>query len=285
MADLDGLWSALADELTDVMGRYRQRIATLPVTIKPDRTILTAADVEVEELITARIREFDPDAVIIGEEDGRTDERAEVTDPSKLLYVIDPIDGTAEFVRPGHREFASVVCVLRDRRPVAAFVLAPELGTGGTPLLITCDQPAGSVKVNGARLGDHAAPAGERWASVTRSSGTEPRAFEAQLQGAGFRLKTRTTSQTLDMVRASIDVSQYSDARPAHFTLFYRSNQKIWDGLAGLCLGETVGLRTAARTGAARVPVDVATLRAAEPTFDSTILGSPEAVEWFLKTL
>ncbi len=90
----------------DVIRRYRERIATLPVTTKPDQTLLTAADVEIERLISDRIREFDPDAVIIGEEDGRDDERAEVTDVSKLLYVIDPIDGTAEFVRAGHREFA-----------------------------------------------------------------------------------------------------------------------------------------------------------------------------------
>jgi hypothetical protein len=87
------------------------------------------------------------------------------------------------------------------------------------------------------------------------------------------------------MVRTAIDLSPYSDAVPAHFELFYRPKQKIWDGLAGLCLGETVGLRTADHTGAARVPVDVATLRQAEPTFDSTILGPPEAVEWFLKLM
>jgi 3'(2'), 5'-bisphosphate nucleotidase len=285
VTDFDELWRALADELNDVIRRYRERIATLPVTTKPDKTLLTAADIEIERLISDRIRAFDPDAVIIGEEDGRDDERAEVADSGKLLYVIDPIDGTAEFVRPDHREFGSVVCVLRKYRPVAAFILAPEMGVGRRPLLITCDQPARSVRVDGSEIGRPDSAAGPRWVSVTRSSGTEPRGFESQLQAAGFQLKTRTTSQTMDMVRTAIDLSPYSDAVPTHFEIFYRTRQKIWDGLAGICLGETVGLRAVDRGGVARVPVDVATLRQAEPTFDSTILGPPEAVEWFLKLM
>ncbi|MEV4274931.1 inositol monophosphatase family protein [Actinoplanes xinjiangensis] len=285
MADFDDLWTVLAGELQDVMRQYRTRVATLPVTTKPDKTLLTAADIEVEERISARIREFDPSAILIGEEDGRVEDRVEVGDSSKLLYVIDPIDGTAEFVRPARRDFASVVCVLQEYRPIAAFVLAPELGVESAPLVITCDRPAGRVKVNGTQIGERRPVSDQRWASVTRSSGTEPRAFESQLQEAGLRLKTRTTSQTLDMVRTAIDLSPYSDTAPAHFELFYRPNQKIWDGLAGVCLGETVGLRATDRTGAARVPVDVGTLRAAEPTFDSTILGHPEAVEWFLKIM
>lgn len=151
--------------------------------------------------------------------------------------------------------------------------------------MITCDQPAGSVRIDGSEVAQPASAAGPRWASVTRSSGTEPRGFESPLRAAGFQLKTRTTSQTLDMVRTAIDLSRYTEAVPAHFELFYRPQQKIWDGLAGLCLGETAGRRSTDHTGAARVPVDVATLRQAEPTFDSTILGPPEAVEWFLKLM
>ena len=34
MTDFDRLWQTLADELKDVVRRYRERIATLPVTTK-----------------------------------------------------------------------------------------------------------------------------------------------------------------------------------------------------------------------------------------------------------
>jgi 3'(2'), 5'-bisphosphate nucleotidase len=290
VTDLDELWSALTTEVAAVLHGYRERIETLPVSTKPDRTLLTEAeaDVEVETLIAARIREFDPTAVVIGEEDGREGERAEVAAAvrdGRLIFVIDPIDGTAEFVRAGHREFASVVCVLRDLRPAGAFVLAPELGYGSTPVVVTGDRQAGTVRVNGVELAGRAPATGPLWASVTRRTGTEPRAYEAHLEEAGYQIKTETTSQTLDMVRTAIDLSPYSDAVPANFDLFYRPQQKIWDGLAGLCLGETVGLRSSDRTGAARLPVDAATLSAAVPTFDDTILGVPEAVESFLKAL
>jgi 3'(2'), 5'-bisphosphate nucleotidase len=284
VTDYDGLWQELAGELTDVFGRYRRRIATLPVSTKPDKTLLTEADLEIEQLIAARIHEIDHGAVIIGEEDGRTDNRHEIDDSTKTVYVIDPIDGTAEFVRPDRREFASVVCVLKDFVPVAAFVLAPELGRDAGVLTITCDHSAGTVAVNGTEIAGREPVSGTARASVTRSSATEPKAFEAPLRAAGYELKTRTTSQTLDMVRAAVDLTPYSDGAP-RFDLFVRSNQKVWDGLAGICLGETVGLRSADRSGARRVPVDVSILRAAEPTFDVTIMGVPEAVEWFLKIM
>jgi 3'(2'), 5'-bisphosphate nucleotidase len=282
VTDLDELWSALATEVGDVLRRHRDRLDALPVHTKADDTLLTDADLEAERLITDRIREFDPDAVVIAEEDGRTDARDEVAEPGRLIFVIDPIDGTAEFVQAGHREFASVVGVLRDLRPVAAFVLAPELGYRGTPVVITADRTAGTVRVNGVELAGRAPATGPRWASVTRRTGVQPRAFEAELEAAGYRIKTGTTSQTLDMVRTAIDLSPYSDAVPANFDLFYRPRQKVWDGLAGLCLGETVGLRSTDRTGAPRLPVDVAMLRAPVPTFGATVLGVPEAVEAFL---
>jgi 3'(2'), 5'-bisphosphate nucleotidase len=279
----DQLWLSLADELTDVLRRHRARIADLHISTKPDKTLLTEADLEVEELITNRIRTFDPDAVIIGEEDGRTDARDEVADEGRLLYVIDPIDGTAEFVRPDHREFCSVICVLQHYYPVAAFVLAPELGHDRSPLSIACDQPTGRLQVNGVEVGARASADGHGCASVTRSSGTGPRAFESQMTAAGYELKTRTTSQTLDMLRTAVDLTPYAGADYPQFDLFFRTNQKVWDGLAGLCLGETVGLRSSDSAGNSRIPVDTSILRTAEPTFDFTVLGLPEAVEWFLK--
>jgi 3'(2'), 5'-bisphosphate nucleotidase len=283
MKQFDQLWLAFSDELPGVLQRYRERITNVDVSTKPDKTLLTAADLEVEALITSMIRDSDPEAVIIGEEDGRKDGRTEVTDPCKRLYVIDPIDGTAEFVQPDSREFCTVVCVLENYVPVAAFVLAPELGHDRSALLVTCDRATGSVTVNGHPVGRPTPNPSERWASVTRSRGTEARAFESLMMTAGYELKTRTTSQTLDMVRTALDLTPYAGPAFPQFELFFRANQKVWDGLAGLCLGETLGLRATDNAGNNRVPVDVGILRTAEPTFDFTVMGVPEAVGWFLK--
>jgi hypothetical protein len=92
---------------------------------------------------------------------------------------------------------------------------------------------------------------------------------------AGYQLKVRTTSQTLDMVRTALDMSELVGPEFRSFDLFYRRKQKIWDGLAGMCLGETLSLPITNREGTAVLPLATATLTQSEPTFDSTIMGIP----------
>lgn len=62
---------------------------------KPDQTMLTRADVEIEQFLRAQIRLTYPDHGVIGEE--------ELTDPASLtasyIWVIDALDGTTTYVR------------------------------------------------------------------------------------------------------------------------------------------------------------------------------------------
>ena len=62
------------------------------VTIKPDATPVTQADVEAEAAIRAVLREAFPDHAIHGEEGGREGE-------GEFLWLVDPLDGTKSFVR------------------------------------------------------------------------------------------------------------------------------------------------------------------------------------------
>lgn len=133
----------------------------------------------VQDLIVSAIRAKEPDAVIIAEEDERNGPRSEITASRGRVWVIDPIDGTSQFVHGEKVEFCSVVCLLDDWEPVEAFVLAPELGAGRTPLLATANARTGAVLLGG--LGMHTPPAGSRtrWLSVTRSAADPPRPLEA----------------------------------------------------------------------------------------------------------
>lgn len=128
--NIDQLWDELATDLEQEFRAYRSRLKDLNISVKADKTLLTEADVAIENLIIDRIRRIDPDPVVVAEEDERTAVRKEVLDSPGRIWIIDPIDGTAEFVKPLGKEFCSVVCVLEDLVPVAAFVLAPELGRG-----------------------------------------------------------------------------------------------------------------------------------------------------------
>ncbi|MEV4615896.1 inositol monophosphatase family protein [Kitasatospora sp. NPDC049258] len=272
------LWGTLEARLLPVFAEYRSRIAELPVEVKPDRTLLTEADVAVQKLIIDALRELEGDAVIIAEEDERAGVRAEVAASSGRVWVVDPIDGTAEFVRAERTEFCSVVCLLEDWAPVAAFVLAPELGAGRTPLVVTADVRRGQVELNGKPAG----AASTRWISATRSAGDPPRPFDAAAEREGYRLKLRTTSQTLDMVRTVVDLADRTDPPAPGFDLFWRRDQKVWDGLAGLCLGAAAGLHSSDESGEP-LPLGPELLSRAEPVFESTVMGRRETVEWFLE--
>ncbi|KJK56310.1 hypothetical protein UK12_23475 [Saccharothrix sp. ST-888] len=120
-----------------------------------------------------------------------------------------------------------------------------------------------------------------RWISATRSEGDPERPFDAAAAAAGYELKVRTTSQTLDMVRTVVDLAGRTDPPAPAFDLFWRRRQKVWDGLAGLCLGAAAGLRSCDEDGKP-LPLGADLLSRAEPVFESTVMGRPEAVAWFL---
>lgn len=232
-------------------------------------------------MIIDKIRAVDPDARVLAEESGSGAWRPAIDEEPERIWVIDPIDGTAEFVQPQSTEFCSVVCLLERREPAAALIVAPELGTDRTPIVVLASRADQTILINGRPATYNNSPQRALVASLTRSSKSEAPPHETAMIEAGYLLKTRTTSQTLDMLRTALDITDLAEAAP-RFDLFYRPQQKVWDGLAGLCLGEIVGLMSTDVNAGRRLPVSIETLAQPEPTFDSTVMGRPEAVEWFV---
>src|SRR5690606_24471224 len=89
-ADLD-LALRLA-EAADAVSLSRFRSLDLQVSTKPDRTPATDADQAVEASIRSLIQQERPNDAIYGEEYG-------VEGESRRQWIIDPIDGTANFLR------------------------------------------------------------------------------------------------------------------------------------------------------------------------------------------
>lgn len=86
--------------------------------VKEDKSFVTAADRESEVAIIAEIGKHFPEHGIIGEESG------EKKSASKYQWVIDPLDGTANFVN-GIPLFSVSIAVLKNGSPVAAVVYQP----------------------------------------------------------------------------------------------------------------------------------------------------------------
>ncbi len=88
---------------------------------KADRTWVTRADIEVEELLRAHITARYPDHGIIGEEQGGSALEHE------YVWCIDPIDGTGAFVA-GLATWCVSIGVLRQGQPYLGVIVLPILG-------------------------------------------------------------------------------------------------------------------------------------------------------------
>ena len=109
----------LADA-ADAITLERFRAQDLAVSSKPDLTPVSDADLAVEEALRGLLATERPDDAVLGEEHG-------VTGTGPRQWVIDPIDGTKNFVR-GAPVWASLVALLVDGRVEVGVVSAPALG-------------------------------------------------------------------------------------------------------------------------------------------------------------
>jgi myo-inositol-1(or 4)-monophosphatase len=96
----------------------------LAVETKRDKTdLVTRADDEAQAAVAEVLEREYPDAVVVGEED---DQRATIPSDG-MAWLVDPIDGTNNYVT-GNRRWATSVACLVDGRPVAAVNALPALG-------------------------------------------------------------------------------------------------------------------------------------------------------------
>jgi myo-inositol-1(or 4)-monophosphatase len=101
------------------LGYYRRR-ASLPIERKGLQDFVSEADKKTEDLIVERLSRLFPDDSILGEEGG-------LRQKGPLLWVIDPIDGTANFLR-GIPHWCVSVGMIADGKPVVGFLFNPVTG-------------------------------------------------------------------------------------------------------------------------------------------------------------
>lgn len=107
----------LADEIT--MAAYLS--ANLKVATKPDRTPVTEADQSTESALRAAIRAAFPADGLVGEEYG-----SDVGEADRV-WVIDPIDGTANFLR-GVPVWSTLIALVEHGEAVLGVASAPAMG-------------------------------------------------------------------------------------------------------------------------------------------------------------
>lgn len=124
VADLS-LDSALTHTLADAADEVtlaRFQAHDLVVDSKPDATPVTDADTAVEDTLRDLLAAYRPDDLVSGEERG--------TSPGAVgqrVWVIDPIDGTKNFLR-GLPVWATLITLVSNGKAVSCMISAPVLG-------------------------------------------------------------------------------------------------------------------------------------------------------------
>ena len=108
----------LAD-LADAITTERFQADDLAVETKPDLSPVTEADRAVEQALRKRIGEERPGHSVVGEEFG-------ADQPGTARWILDPIDGTKNYVR-GLPVWASLIALERDGRVEVGVASAPAL--------------------------------------------------------------------------------------------------------------------------------------------------------------
>jgi myo-inositol-1(or 4)-monophosphatase len=208
--------------------------------------LVSEADVSSQRAIRELVRERRPDDGFVGEEEGESE-----TGSSGLSWVVDPLDGTVNFL------FAipqwSVSVAVRDADgTIAGAVFDPNRGElfsatregsarmAGASGEIELSHRAGADVSHERRTGEDAGPGGEDLASAMVATGL---AYDADVRRAQARVLERVVPRVRDIRRfgsAALDLAWTAAGR---FDAYYERSVKQWDIAAGALICERAGLQ------------------------------------------
>jgi myo-inositol-1(or 4)-monophosphatase len=243
-AELTELAIGLARQAGELALRRREQ--GLAVDTKSSATdLVTDADRAVEELLRTELAARRPDDAILGEEGGASAGR----DGARVRWLIDPIDGTVNFLL-GLPQFAVSIAAQLNGRTVAACVLNPVSGE-----LFSATLGRGAYLGERRLTGPRAVPLAE--AVLATGFGYDPalRARQAQLVA-------RVLGRVGNLRRlgsAALDLCFLAAGR---LDLYFEGPLGEWDYAAGLLIAQEAG---AATSGLGGRPAGPALVAAAHP--------------------
>ncbi len=254
MEDADALADALRDvacEAARVGGRIAKRAFTQRVAIrlKLDRSEVTEIDEAAQVAVVETIRRTRPHDAIIAEE-GMTS-LAEAHRTAPVVWVIDPLDGTRNYVR-GIPHYACSVGAIAGGRPIAGAIYEPERGR------LYAAAAGGPLWIDGVAL--------------------EPQTAASQRKGLNLKpvvaLPSSPSGPVAELTRKWLEryVCRCFGATALHLAWVAAGdidaalcdNARLWDIAAGLVLLEAAGCPVTAADGSSLVPLDTAGYRGEE---------------------
>lgn len=184
---------------------------------------VTEYDKKVQDMLRRKLAKILPDALFIGEEG----ETAAYSDKGRF-FIVDPIDGTTNFIKD-YRVSCISVALVEDGRVTIAFVYNPYMDE-----LFLAKRGQGAY-CNGRRL------------KVSEQSldngivifGTSP--YDATLSEKSFKMAYEYFKKSLDIRRSGSAALDLCSVAAGRAELFFEMILQPWDYAAGLLLVEEAG--------------------------------------------
>lgn len=259
--DIDAVSTIIREvAAADILPRFRS-LSRTDIREKGPGDLVTVADEAAERHLTARLLDLMPGSLVIGEEATAADpgvlDRIRAPEP---VWIIDPIDGTANFVA-GEPQFACMVALARGGRTIAAWILDPVAGR-----MLTAAEGEGAW-LDGARcrVRDPASPEAMRGAIGSRYFQKRVRdQLETRIPRIGSVISLRCAGQEYFRLLAG----------DTHFSVYRRIMP--WDHAAGTLMHAEAGGYAAKLDGSPYAPTDR----------EGGLLLAPDAAGWVaLQTL
>ncbi len=196
---------------------------------KAPRDLVTDADVAAQQAIERYFKARYPDHAFLGEESSPADRQAAAAS-GKLLWVVDPLDGTANYVH-GLNMFAVSIALVRGNEVLVGAVYDP---VAETMYAAACDGPATcngvTIQPSECRTLDSAMIAASFPAGVTRDD-PEVEQF----------LRVLEASQSVRRLgSAALNLCLVSEGR---LDAYWANNVQPWDIAAGMLIAERAGAK------------------------------------------
>ena len=234
----------VAEEI--VLPRYR-RLAAGDIREKRPGDLVTVADTEAEQALTKRLTALLPGSLVVGEEAASAN--SSVLDHlagERPVWIIDPIDGTSNFVK-GRKKFAIILALVVEGRTVHGWIHDPLPNRTAT-----------------AELGRGA------WMDGVRLQVSFDKAVRAMAGTVGYRRNDCLAEAVRHLVRQGSGAHDYLGLVENSMQFAYYRRLHPWDHAAGILLHSEAGGFNAMTDGSPYQP---------KPT-DQAILLAPARQSW-----
>lgn len=189
---------------------------------------VTEIDEKVQRFLVEKLKAILPEAEFLGEEDGQDVFSAKMA--SGYCFVIDPIDGTSNFIYE-YRPSVISVGLLKDGKPYMGVVYNPY-----DDMLFSAIDGQGAY-LNGERIMSSEAPLSDQLACF----GTAP--YYEELRDRSFELAKKLLPLCVDLRRSGTAAWDLCCVANGRCGLYFELKLQIWDYAAAALIAKEAGCR------------------------------------------